>query len=47
MFKADGPIGGTANKVGGPFAEDGAIGKNFKEDGKIGGTVQENLAEGK
>ena len=26
MFKADGAIGGTAEKVGGPFARDGAVG---------------------
>jgi hypothetical protein len=26
MFKADGAIGGTAEKVGGPFAKDGFIG---------------------
>ncbi len=26
MFKADGAIGGTADKVGGPFAKDGFVG---------------------
>lgn len=26
MFKADGAIGGTAEKVGGPFAKDGFVG---------------------
>lgn len=26
MFKADGAIGGTADKVGGPFARDGFVG---------------------
>jgi len=46
MFKADGAIGGTAEKVGGPFSKDGAIGKNFKADGAIGGTVHENLGKG-
>jgi len=46
MFKADGAIGGTAEKVGGPFSKDGAIGKNFNADGAIGGTVHENLGKG-
>jgi hypothetical protein len=26
MFKADGVIGGTAQKLGGPFAKDGVVG---------------------
>jgi hypothetical protein len=26
MFKADGAIGGTADKIGGPLSKDGAIG---------------------
>lgn len=34
-------------KVGGPFDQQGAIGKNFKADGMIGGMVQENLANKK
>jgi hypothetical protein len=29
MFKADGAIGGTAEKVGGPFAKDGFVGLVF------------------
>lgn len=29
MFKADGAIGGTAQKVGGPFAKDGFVGLVF------------------
>jgi hypothetical protein len=29
MFKADGAIGGTAQKVGGEFAKDGLIGLVF------------------
>jgi hypothetical protein len=29
MFKADGAIGGTADKVGGPFAKDGFVGLVF------------------
>ena len=28
--------GGTADKVGGPFSKDGAVGKQFESDGKIG-----------
>lgn len=38
---ADGAIGKQFEKVGGPFAKDGAIGKNFNADGAVGGTVQE------
>jgi hypothetical protein len=37
---ADGAVGGTAQKVGGPFDKDGAIGKQFKESGAVGGTAQ-------
>ena len=44
---ADGPIGGTAQKVGGPFDKEGMVGKQFNADGKIGGMVQENLANKK
>jgi len=44
-FKADGAIGGMADKVGGPFSKDGSIGKNFNPDGAIGGTVHENLGK--
>ena len=40
---ADGALGGTAQKIGGLFDKDGAIGSNFKADGPIGGTVQKNL----
>ncbi|MCJ1303477.1 hypothetical protein MMC08_006287 [Hypocenomyce scalaris] len=47
MFKADGAIGGTAQKVGGPLDKEGAIGQHFNPDGKIGGMVQENLASKK
>lgn len=45
MFKADGAVGGVADKIGGPLSKDGAIGKNFNEDGAIGGTVDENLGK--
>ena len=44
---ADGAIGGTAQKVGGPLDKQGAIGQHFNADGKIGGMVQENLANKK
>ena len=46
-FTADGPLGGTAQKIGGPLDKDGAVGKHFNADGKIGGMVQENLANKK
>ncbi len=45
QFKADGAIGSIGEKVGGPFASDGAIGKNFNPDGAIGGTVHEKLGK--
>lgn len=32
-----------AQKVGGPFDKEGAIGKQFTTEGSIGGTVQENM----
>lgn len=44
---ADGAIGGTAQKIGGPLDKDGSIGQHFNADGKIGGMVQENLANKK
>lgn len=40
-----GAIGGTADKIGGPLAKDGVIGKQFTTEGSIGGTVQ-NVAGG-
>ncbi|KAI9745135.1 MAG: hypothetical protein M1818_001413 [Claussenomyces sp. TS43310] len=45
MFKADGTIGSTADKVGGPFAKDGFIGEKFNADGGVGGTIQERLGK--
>lgn len=42
-FLEAGAIGGTAQKVGGPFDKDGAVGKQFTTEGSIGGTVQDNL----
>lgn len=47
VFLADGAIGGTAQKVGGPFDQQGSVGQHFNADGKIGGMVQENLANKK
>lgn len=44
---ADGAVGGTAQKVGGPFDKGGMVGKNFNADGKIGGMIQQNLANKK
>ncbi|MCJ1395471.1 hypothetical protein MMC18_008357 [Xylographa bjoerkii] len=40
MFNADGAIGGTAQKVGGPLDKEGMIGKHFNADGALGGTAQ-------
>ena len=37
---ADGAIGGTAQKIGGPLDKEGMIGKHFNADGAIGGTAQ-------
>lgn len=38
---AQGAIGGTAQSIGGPLDQAGAIGKHFTPDGAIGGTFQE------
>ena len=43
----DGSIGSLGNKVGGPLASDGAIGKQFEAGGGIGGTVQNMLGDKK
>lgn len=40
-FTSEGKIGGTAEKVGGPFSSRGAIGKEFEKDGSIGGAAQQ------
>ena len=47
LYIADGAIGGTAQKIGGPLDKEGSIGQHFNADGKIGGMVQENLANKK
>ncbi|CAD6581279.1 MAG: hypothetical protein ASARMPRED_000569 [Alectoria sarmentosa] len=44
---ADGAIGGTAQKIGGPLDKEGSIGQHFNSGGMIGGMVQENLANKK
>lgn len=40
LHAEDGSIGGTAQKVGGPFDKEGAVGKQFTEAGALGGTAQ-------
>lgn len=40
---AEGAVASAAEKVGGPFAEDGAIGKEFTTEGSVGGAVQDAL----
>lgn len=40
---AEGAIGGTADKVGGPFDKEGMIGKQFTTEGNLGGKVQKNM----
>ena len=47
LHVADGAVGGTAQKIGGPLDKEGSIGQHFNADGKIGGMVQENLANKK
>ena len=42
---ADGPIGGTAQKVGGPLDKDGAIGQHFNADGAAGGKAQDMASD--
>jgi hypothetical protein len=41
--QTDGVIGGTADKVGGPFSKEGVVGRQFTETGSVGGTVQDGL----
>ncbi|KAK5945548.1 hypothetical protein PMZ80_002753 [Knufia obscura] len=45
-FTTEGKVGGTAQKVGGPFAADGKVGKEFTQQGSVGGKAQE-MAESK
>ena len=39
QFTKEGAIGGTAQMIGGPLAEEGAIGKQFTTQGAVGGTA--------
>jgi hypothetical protein len=38
--KEDGSVGGTAQKAGGPFDKEGAVGKQFTDGGALGSTAQ-------
>jgi hypothetical protein len=40
QFTAGGAIGGAAQAIGGPLAEDGVVGRQFTPSGAIGGAVQ-------
>lgn len=40
---AEGALGGAAQKVGGPFDKDGAVGHAFTTEGSVGGTVQDKM----
>ncbi|KAL1650706.1 hypothetical protein SLS58_000824 [Diplodia intermedia] len=46
QFTTQGVLGGTAQKLGGPFDARGSIGKQFTDKGSIGGTVQDHLGQG-
>ncbi|KKY15852.1 hypothetical protein UCDDS831_g07455 [Diplodia seriata] len=46
QFTTQGILGGTAQKLGGPFDARGSIGKQFTDKGSIGGMVQDHLAQG-
>ena len=47
MFKpAEGAIGSVGQKVGGPLAAEGMIGKEFTDKGSIGGAIQDHLGKG-
>ncbi|KAK3614441.1 hypothetical protein LTR56_027068 [Elasticomyces elasticus] len=43
-FTTQGAIGGTAQKIGGPFDQSGMIGKQFTTEGSIGASAQNILA---
>ncbi|KAI3332634.1 hypothetical protein F4824DRAFT_283382 [Ustulina deusta] len=38
-----GALGGAAQKIGGPLAKEGMIGKQFTTEGSIGGSVQSSV----
>jgi hypothetical protein len=44
FVEAEGAIGGTAQKIGGPLDKGGMIGSQFTTGGTIGGMVQNKLA---
>lgn len=44
QFTKDGNVGAIGEKIGGPLASDGMVGKNFNPDGAVGGAFQK-LAE--
>ncbi|KAI0853787.1 hypothetical protein F5Y00DRAFT_269175 [Daldinia vernicosa] len=46
QFTSEGAIGGTANKIGGPFSKEGVIGRQFTDKGSVGGTVQDTVGRG-
>ncbi|KAI1800723.1 hypothetical protein F4811DRAFT_495089 [Daldinia bambusicola] len=46
QFSSEGAIGGTADKIGGPFSKEGAVGHQFTDKGAVGGTVQDTLGHG-
>ena len=45
IFLADGRIGSAAQKVGGPFDAEGAVGKQFTTQGSIGDMAQKALGD--
>lgn len=40
---AEGTLGGTAQKIGGPLDAQGVIGRQFTEGGSVGGSIQSML----
>ncbi|KAI0885069.1 uncharacterized protein GGS22DRAFT_188355 [Annulohypoxylon maeteangense] len=46
QFSSEGNIGGTAQKVGGPFSKEGVIGRQFTDKGSVGGKVQDTMGQG-
>jgi len=46
-FTEKGSIGGTMEKVGGPFSSKGSIGKQFTKEGAVGGTVDQAAQQAK
>ncbi|KAI1652046.1 uncharacterized protein F4817DRAFT_321932 [Daldinia loculata] len=46
QFSSEGAIGGTANKIGGPFSKEGIVGRQFTDKGSVGGTVQDTIGRG-